>query len=101
MDKLYPKYFPLIDAGDGIKMPMFPTDNSKVIKNTCKYYISETPMHTYRLVANGKTDDEEFDVYCPYCHSVMSPITILADVKLTTYVCEQCNFKIINKNKEN
>jgi len=100
MDKLFPKYYPLVDVGDGIKMPMFPTDYAKVIRTNCKYYLSETPIHTYRLFANGKADDEEFDVCCPYCHSVMSPISIYADVKVTTYVCEQCMFKTINK-KEN
>lgn len=100
MDKLYPRYFPLVDAGEGIKVPMFPTDDVKVIKSTCKYYLDETPLHTYRLIANVNEDDEEFDVYCPYCHDVMSPITIIGDVKLVTYVCEHCSYKTINENKE-
>lgn len=99
MDKLYPRYFPLIEVGDGIRMAMIPTDDPKVIKTTFKYYLSESPLHTYRLIANGK-NDEEFDVCCPYCKSVMSPITIIGDIKLVTYVCERCNFRDSNRKKE-
>lgn len=101
MDKLYPRYFPLIEVGDGIRMAMIPTDDAKVIRTTCKYYLSESPLHTYRLIANGRDEEEEFDVCCPYCNSVMSPITIIGDIKLVTYVCEQCNFRDLNRKKEN
>ena len=59
MDKLYPRYFPLIEVGDGIRMAMIPTDDAKVIRTTCKYYLSESPLHTYRLIANGGDDGDK------------------------------------------
>ena len=91
------KYYPLVDVGsDSLeKVPMFFSDNEKIVAKNHTFYLDEIVPHYYRLVARTSHDRMARDIYkihCPECGHIMQAIAgHINEHRLALYACPTCN----------